>query len=167
MQDEAAYESAIKKAIQIAATDKELVDIKKDLKIHYYEAIDPMLKPIINSAAKIEEIIANLIEIRTSPWNRYFYNYNPANELEKVTCPVLALNGSKDMQVLPKINQEGITKALNKGRNKDFSIFEIPNLNHLFQESKSGEINEYSSITQTIAQFVLKQISDWILVHSK
>ena len=167
VQDEALYESAIKKAIQIAATDKELVDIKKDLKIHYHEAIVPMLKPIINSAAKIEEIIANLIEIRTSPWNRYFYNYNPANELEKVTCPVLAFNGSKDMQVQPKINQEGITKALNKGRNKDFSIFEIPNLNHLFQECESGQMNEYSSITQTIAPFVLKQISDWILVHSK
>lgn len=167
VQDEAAYESAIKKAIQIAATDKELVDIKKDLEIHYYKAIVPMLKPIINSDEKISAIITSLIETRTSPWNRYFYNYNPANELEKVTCPVLALNGSKDMQVQPKINQEGIRKALTKGHNKDFSIYEIPNLNHLFQECESGEMTEYSSIIQTLAPFVLQQISNWILIQSK
>jgi len=167
VQDEAAFESAIKKAIKIAAADKDLAEIKKELHIHYNEAIAPMLRPIINSEAKISAIITNLIEMRTTPWNRYFYTYNPANELQKISCPVLALNGSKDTQVQPKINQEGITKALKKGHNKDFTVMEIPNLNHLFQECNTGEMNEYSTITQTIAPFVLKQISDWILVHSK
>lgn len=167
VQDESKYEEAIKNAIKIAASDKDLAEIKKDLKVLYYEAIVPMLKPIINSDTKIEEIITGLIEMRTSPWNRYFYNYNPANELEKVTCPLLVLNGSKDTQVHPKINQDGIRNALTKGHNKDFSIYEIQNLNHLFQECESGEMNEYSSIKQTIAPFVLKQVSDWILVHSK
>ncbi|MFV8325225.1 alpha/beta hydrolase family protein [Flavobacterium sp. ZS1P14] len=165
--DEAAYEVAIKKAIKIAAADKDLTEIKKELKMHYNEAIVPMLKPIINSDAKIEEIIANLIEIRTSAWNRYFYNYNPANELEKVTCPVLALNGSKDMQAQSKINQEGIRSALTKGRNNDFLVKELPDLNHLLQECGTGEMNEYSTIEQTIAPMALKQISDWVLIHNK
>jgi len=167
VQDEVAYELAIKKAIKIAAADKDLTEIKKELRIHYNEAIVPMLKPIINSDSKIETIISNLIEIRTTPWNRYFYNYNPANKLEKITCPVLALNGSKDTQVQPKINQEGIRNALTKSNNKDFTVNEIPNLNHLFQECETGEMNEYSTIDQTIAPFVLKQLSDWILAHSK
>lgn len=167
VQDELKYEEAIKEAIKIAASNKDLTEIKKELKTHYYEAIVPMLKPIINSDTKIEEIITNLIEIRTSPWNRYFYNYNPANELEKVTCPILVLNGSKDTQVLAKINQEGIRNALTKGHHKGFSIYEIPNLNHLFQECETGEMSEYRSIEQTISPFVLKKISDWIIVRSK
>jgi pimeloyl-ACP methyl ester carboxylesterase len=167
VQDEAAYELAIKKAIKIAAADKDLAEIKKELRIHYNEAIVPMLRPIINSDAKISTIIANLIEMRTTPWNRYFYNYNPANELQKITCPVLALNGSKDTQVQPGINQEGMRKALSKGHTKDFTINEIPNVNHLFQECETGEMEEYNTITQTIAPFILKQISDWILVHGK
>lgn len=167
VQDEAAYDLAIKKAIKIAAANKDLATIKKELRIHYDEAIVPMLKPIINSEVKISAIITNLIEMRTTPWNRYFYNYNPANELQKMTCPVLALNGSKDTQVQPEINQAGIRNALNKGHNKDFTINEIPNLNHLFQECETGEMNEYSAITQTIAPSVLKQMSDWILVRSK
>ena len=71
------------------------------------------------------------------------------------------------LQVQPKINQEGIRKALTKGNNINFSIYEIPNLNHLFQECESGEMYEYSAIAQTIAPSVLQQISDWILIHSK
>lgn len=167
VQDEAAFELAIKKAIKIAASDKELSEIKKELQIHYNEAIAPMLKTVIPSDAKIAAIISTLIDIRTSPWNRYFYNYNPADELEKVTCPVLALNGSKDQQVQPKINQEGIRNALTKGHNKDFLVQELPNLNHLFQECQTGEMDEYSTIDQTIVPSVLQQISDWILVHTK
>ena len=167
VQDENAYENAIKKAITIASANKDLAEIKKELRIHYNESIIPMLKPIINSDAKIEEIITNLVEIRTSAWNRYFYTYNPADELEKVTCPVLALNGSKDTQVQSKINQEGISNALFKGHNSNYLVQELPNLNHLFQECETGNMNEYSKIEQTIAPFVLKQISEWVLAHTK
>ncbi|MEO8516897.1 MAG: alpha/beta fold hydrolase [Flavobacterium sp.] len=167
VEDEIVFEQAIKKAITIAASNKPLDEIKKELQIHYNEAIVPMLKPIINSDTKIAAIITNLIEIRTSAWNRYFYNYNPADELERVTCPVLVLNGSKDKQVQPKINQNAIRNALIKGDNKDFLVQEIPNLNHLFQECKTGEMDEYSAIEQTIAPIVLQQISDWILMRNK
>jgi hypothetical protein len=162
---EEAYDVAIRKAIQIASSNKDLTEIKKELSIHYNEAIKPMLKPLINSDAKIEEIINNLIELRTSTWNRFFYNYNPANELEKMSCPVLVLNGSKDQQVEPKLNQQSIRNALNRGHNKDFTINELPNLNHLFQECKTGEMDEYSSIEQTIAPVALQQISAWLALH--
>lgn len=167
VKDEQAYEIAIKKAISIASSKKDLTEIKKELRVHYNETIVPMLKPIVNSDKKIEEIVTNLIDMRISPWSRFFYTYNPAKELEKISCPILVLNGSKDTQVEPKINQDGIRNALIKGKNKNFTINELPNLNHLFQECKTGEMNEYSAIEQTIAPFVLKRISDWILVHTK
>lgn len=84
------------------------------------------------------------------------------DELKNVKCPILALNGSKDTQVQPKINQDGISKALSNGNNKDYLVKELPNLNHMFQECETGNMNEYSKIEQTIAPHVLKEISDWI-----
>ncbi len=167
VQDEIAYEAAIRKAIKIASSHKDLSEIKKELRIHYNEAIVPIIKPLFKSDTELEKVITNLIEIRTSPWNRYFYTYNPANELQKLKCPVLALNGNKDTQVQAKINQQRIRNALLKGHNKDYLVNELPNLNHLFQECETGNMNEYSKIEQTIAPFVLKQISEWILVHTR
>ncbi len=167
VQNEAVFEDAIRKAIIIASQNKDVAEIKKELRMHYNETIVPMLKSVINSDSKIQEIITGLIETRTSAWSRYFYNYNPATELEKVNCAVLALNGGKDTQVQSIINQEGIRNALMKGHNKDFLVKEFPNVNHLFQECETGEMSEYNSIEQTIAPFVLTQLFNWILIHNR
>jgi uncharacterized protein len=161
--DEAAYEAAIKKAIKIASANKDVVEIKKELKLHYNEAIVPIIHPMFKTDAEVDAVIDKLIEVRTSIWNRYFYTYNPADELIKITCPVLALNGSKDTQVQPKTNQEAIRSALSKGNNKDYRVEELPNVNHLFQECVTGEMNEYSLIEQTISPTVLKHISEWVM----
>ena len=164
--DEVAYELAIRKAIKIASSKKDIGIIKSELKIHYNEAIVPMLKPFIKSEIELEKAIDNLIEIRTSNWNRYFYTYNPANELRNVRCAVLALNGSKDTQVQPQINQDAISKSLSNGKTKEYSVKLLPNLNHMFQECETGSMNEYSKIEQTIAPYVLQEISDWILART-
>ncbi|HHC80281.1 MAG TPA: alpha/beta fold hydrolase [Flavobacteriia bacterium] len=163
--NEDAYEQAIRKAIKIAASDKEISAIKSELTTHYNATIAPILKPLVGNDAKVSEIIKGLIEMRTTPWIRYFYNYNPADEFEKLKIPVLSLNGSKDTQVSAKINQEGIRKALIKGKIKDYKIIEMENLNHLFQECKTGKMDEYELIEQTFSPKALKVISNWILDH--
>ena len=53
--------------------------------------------------------------------------------LERVRCPVLALNGSKDLQVTPEGYLAGIEAALKKAGNARFVVRELPGLNHLFQ----------------------------------
>ena len=163
--DEDAYEQAIRKAIKIAASNKEISVIKSELTTHYNATIAPILKPLVGNDAKVSEIIKGLIEMRTTPWIRYFYNYNPADEFEKLKIPVLSLNGSKDTQVSAKINQEGIRKALIKGKIKDYKIIEMENLNHLFQECKTGKMDEYELIEQTFSPEALKVISNWIFDH--
>jgi uncharacterized protein len=102
-----------------------------------------------------------------NPWMLHFIRYNPAPALEKVKCPVLALNGEKDLQVPPKVNLEGIRQSLEKGRNKKVTIVEFPGLNHLFQECKTGLPAEYAEIEQTISPVVLEKISGWILKQTK
>lgn len=109
---------------------------------------------------------ADFVKLQVSqiinPWMQYFIKYNPSPALEKVACPVLALNGEKDLQVPPKENLEAIKKALSKGGNKKATIIELPNLNHLFQECKTGSPAEYATIEQTISPNALVEILNWL-----
>lgn len=98
-----------------------------------------------------------------NPWFRYFLTHDPAPALRKVKCPVLAINGEKDLQVPPKENLAGIEKALRAGGNTRFVTREFPNLNHLFQHCKTGSPGEYAQIEETISPEVLEFVSEWVL----
>jgi len=98
----------------------------------------------------------------SSPWFRYFLTSDPIPVLEKVKCPVLALNGEKDLQVPPKEDLAAIEKALKKGKNKKFKTLLLPGLNHLFQTAETGSPNEYGKIEETFSPTALKAISDWL-----
>ncbi len=104
--------------------------------------------------------IAMEVRRMSSPWFRYFLMYDPAPTLAKVKCPVLALNGEKDLQVSPSQNLPVIRKAL--AGNPKASVRELPGLNHLFQHAKTGLMNEYVESEETISPEVLAMIGDWI-----
>lgn len=120
------------------------------------------------SEAQISQQIMNI----TSPWMLYFIKYDPSEALKRVKCPVLALNGTKDLQVPYKRNLEAIHKALTGeersenrvviSNNTLVTTIELENLNHLFQFSQTGHPNEYSKIEETINPQVLTQITSWI-----
>ncbi|MGO9336025.1 MAG: alpha/beta hydrolase family protein [Terracidiphilus sp.] len=99
----------------------------------------------------------------TSPWFRFFINYDPATALRKLTCPVLALNGSLDLQVPPAQNLPPIRKALAEAGNQHAEVDELPGLNHLFQDAKTGSPAEYSQIEETMSPIALEKIASWIL----
>ena len=101
----------------------------------------------------------------TSPWFRYFLAYDPVLALRKVRCPVLVLNGEKDLQVSPKQNLPAIRKALEEGGNKNVEVDELSGLNHLFQTAKTGLPGEYAEIEETIAPIALDKIVSWILTQ--
>jgi len=102
-----------------------------------------------------------------SPWLKFFLIYDPKPTLSKVKCPVLAINGEKDLQVPPKENLSAIEEALKVGGNQNYTIKELPNLNHLFQTAQTGLPAEYAKIEETISPVALKIISDWILEQTK
>jgi fermentation-respiration switch protein FrsA (DUF1100 family) len=97
-----------------------------------------------------------------NPWFRYFLSYDPRPALRRVKCPVLALNGEKDLQVPPKQNLPAVEKALNEGGNPNFKTMELENLNHLFQSCETGAISEYGQIEETISPEVLEIMAEWI-----
>ena len=102
-----------------------------------------------------------------SPWMNFYIKYDPAPILEKVKCPVLAINGEKDLQVPAEVNLKAIESALKRGGNEKVTIKELPNLNHLFQECKTGSPSEYAAIEQTLSPIALAEISTWILKQVK
>lgn len=96
------------------------------------------------------------------PWFKYFLAYDPAPALQKLKMPVLALNGTKDLQVPYQQNLPAVEKALKAGGNKQFKIQELPNLNHLFQTAKTGTVTEYSQLEETVAPVALETIGNWL-----
>lgn len=106
------------------------------------------------------------IHMLSSPWFRYFLDYDPLPALQKVKCPVLALNGERDLQVIAKENLALIRKTLDEAGNKDVATREIPHLNHLFQHAESGTPAEYGAIEETISPEALEIIVGWITKHS-
>lgn len=96
-------------------------------------------------------------------WTRYYLTTDPALFWKKVKCPVLALNGEKDLQVSANENLKAIEKALKKGGNKYVTIMKFPDLNHLFQHCNTGLIDEYGEIEETFSPEVIKIMAAWIL----
>ncbi len=115
------------------------------------------------SADEIEKIAEQESKKISIPWFSYFMKINPDVYWSKLKIPVLAINGTRDIQVISKENLLGIKNSLEKAKNKNFEVVEFPNLNHLFQEAKTGTVEEYAQLEQTIAPQVLEKMSSWIL----
>jgi alpha-beta hydrolase superfamily lysophospholipase len=120
------------------------------------------------SAAKVSdwEISSTLRKV-DSKWMRWFINYSPETALTKIKCPVLAINGEKDVQVPAEINIGNIRKALTAGGNKNFRAEVLPGLNHLFQHCKKCSVEEYSRINETMDASALNEICTWMEANVK
>lgn len=97
-----------------------------------------------------------------SPWFQFFLTYDPAESQRRIRCPVLILNGEKDLQVIPEINVPRIEEAVRSNGNQRVTSEIFPNLNHLFQAATTGQISEYAEIEETINPVVLERVSSWL-----
>lgn len=132
--------------------------------IQRYSKLDEQLKtvPGFSGSEEADENRRQQLDFLSADWTHYFIKFDPAVVLEKTTCPVLALNGDKDIQVIASIQLPAIKAALERGGNKDITIKNYPELNHLFQHAKTGLPMEYGQIDETIAPEVLDQIAEWV-----
>jgi pimeloyl-ACP methyl ester carboxylesterase len=159
-----AIEIAMGKSPEQAA--KNAANEKEMLRLVETEKDDAMLQKELKEkmAGEVPEAQIGLqISQITSVWFRYFLTYDPATALRKVTCPVLAINGSLDKQVLPSQNLPAIRKALADAGNQHAEVDELPGLNHLFQTAKTGSPTEYSTIEETMSPVALDKMATWIL----
>ncbi len=92
-----------------------------------------------------------------NPWMRFFLSYDPAPALARLRCPVLALNGTLDLQVWHDQNLPVIERAV-----RDVKIKRYQGLNHLFQPATTGLVGEYGQIETTFDEGVLEDMAEWI-----
>ncbi|MCR9291600.1 MAG: alpha/beta hydrolase [bacterium] len=131
------------------------------------ESIAPLLKEQEKAGDTGQQMVEAVFGQLVSPWFQFFLVHDPAQDLAQVRCPVLAINGEKDLQVDPKLNLPAITKALEQAPTNDFEIVELPGLNHLFQQSATGLVQEYAELEETFNTRALELMTNWILEKSR
>jgi len=151
-----------KKLYAILRKEKDNNKAEKKILALYREILKKKKTP----EAQIEEEVKELKQrfgARTYTWFRYFLTTDPARFWKQVECPVLALNGEKDLQVAAHENLPAIEKAVNSGGNEAVKTVSLPGLNHLFQHCTTGLPADYGTIEETFSPEVLKIIANWIL----
>lgn len=132
---------------------------KKDIS-HPEAVLDSLLKQTnVSLPALSRQSLLPIITMQT-PWVLDFIATDMACYLPKIKCPVMAVNGSKDVQVDAHDNLSALRKGLKP--NKKNLIKEYEGLNHLFQHCTTGQTMEYRLIEETFAPEVMQDIVDWI-----
>jgi len=149
--------------MKIVMTEKD--DKKAQFKLREAAAKDPDLAQGTSPQAggHNKQALEAQVKMMLSPWFRYFLSYDPAPTLRKVRCPVLAVNGEKDLQVPARENLQAVAAALKAGGNANVTTKELRGLNHLFQKCATGAPSEYATIPETINTGALKTIGDWVV----
>ena len=129
---------------------------------------DTLLAAQVNRVMQLSGMTANMTteqyrqqqEVQQVPWLRWFIDYDPSADIRQTRCPVFALNGDRDCQVLSDLNLPAIRQLLPASRKN--LVKEYPSLNHLFQHCTTGLPTEYRQIEETISPEVLSDMVSWI-----
>lgn len=128
-----------------------------------HETPDEARPEILTALAELQPAErAQVVEQLLSPWMYWFNRHDPTDDILAVRCPVLALNGSKDLQVLPDQNLARLEALRQQCPELNVTAREMPELNHLFQHCTTGLPAEYGIIEETISPDVLSAISEFI-----
>lgn len=161
-------------AMQLQGVPQEIInDYVAALRIVYADRING--KEIADKSEYIETICqtgrltlpdnfkSNLVKCITfgGNWLTWFLGYSPSEAIGRIKCPVMALNGNLDLQVLSKDNLPIIEENL--PRNRKHLIKEYDALNHLFQHCTPTTALNYGAIEETISEEVIHDIVNWII----
>ncbi len=114
-----------------------------------------------------QELIQGALSQLTNPWFYFFVKYDPQRAIQRTRVPVIALNGSLDVQVSADQNLPAIESALTRGGNRVSKTMKLDGLNHLFQRATTGDVSEYAEIEETMYEEVMSLIAESILVINR
>lgn len=97
----------------------------------------------------------------TSPWMLEFIRFDPSRAFERIKVPILAINGTLDVQVWHEQNLPAIEAAVKAGGGR-VEIARFEGLNHLLQPAKTGSIDEYAIIEITMDEAPMARIAEFI-----
>jgi pimeloyl-ACP methyl ester carboxylesterase len=163
-EDKARKEADLTRAgLDLVRAEKDPAALRAKLKKLFAERSDAFDPKDVEAGGGLDAFVDQQAKALSSPWFRYFLDYDPRPVLRRVKVPVLALNGELDRQVLVDQNLPAIEQALREGKNPDVTVRRMPGLNHLFQTAKTGSVKEYATIDETLSPAVLDVVTRWIL----
>lgn len=147
-----AYQRAMMDAIvQEKDTAALAARIRRNARIQYSE------NPQVQKATAEHTFVQQVSSQYLTPEYLSIVRFDPKPYFGKVKCPVLALNGDKDLQVVSRVHLAGWKNGI-----KNADIRELPGLNHLFQRCNTCQVHEYARLTETISPAALDAMSSWI-----
>ena len=133
------------KSTPIADSAQYVADLCQDMQINLPAVLMANLEQCISSGGQ---------------WMDYFLAYDPSVAIRQITCPVMAVNGTLDVQVLAQDNLPVIQQHL--PASEKHLIKEYDALNHLFQHCTPTTTLSYGQIEETISPEVLSDMVTWI-----
>ncbi|MBQ3788290.1 MAG: alpha/beta hydrolase [Bacteroidales bacterium] len=130
----------------------------KDLQAIILRHTDGLTKEEIDSIELKKGMAYAIKQQLDLPWMQTFLALDPASYLPKVHCPLLALGGDRDCQVLAEPNLQRIKQLCPQAETHT-----LQGLNHLFQHCTTGAPDEYIQIEETFAPEALRHILDFLL----
>jgi hypothetical protein len=82
--------------------------------------------------------------------------------LERLRVPVVAVFGELDLQVPPAQSAPELERAFAGSRSGLLTLVRLPGVNHMLQPARTGRIEEYAAIEQTLAPQVLAALDQWL-----
>lgn len=119
-------------------------------------------KMLSDPDAYVNSILDRGVASVDNRWMRFFAGFDPATVLARVSCPVFAAFGGRDVQVPPAINRVPLETALAKAGNTRVTVKLYSEANHLFQASKTGLPNEYAALEKQFVPGLLDDMTAWI-----
>jgi dienelactone hydrolase len=116
-----------------------------------------------NSSIDMEtaKVSASLL---TTDQYRYFLDFNPAEKLTSVKCPVLLLTGTADSYIDADTNLAALQKGLKDNRN--VNIRKLVGVNHMFQADPSQWVVVNGQQQPTFSPQAQEAIRQWIIVQA-
>lgn len=105
---------------------------------------------------------AEFLRLLSSPCLETCLSWDPGHVVPLVTCPVLVVYASKDVQAPARENRVAAHALLGRLRRKHWVLREIADMNHAFQRCTTGMPEEYESIDHVMSGEVLNEVSNWI-----
>ena len=143
--------------------DEAAAMLRTDIKAGLDALPEAQRKALPDQEAFIKSRVDAQLTMPRTPWFKYFLDYDPAPTLAKVKCPVLAIFGELDLQVPVGLNRDAMEQALKSGGNRQHELHVLPRANHLYQDAKTGGVQEYTILKKEFVPELLPLLTSWIL----
>ena len=127
---------------------------------------DSIPKKLLDGAT-LAELNTQMTAFFDSEWARQFLAFESATYLQKINLPFLIINGSKDVQVPPIVNQTAFKANMSQQSLSKSTFYILEGTNHLFQQCETCSLGEYATLEQTLDPVLIEKVSAWILEQQK